>query len=171
MNVIDLVLLVTLAGFILSGFWFGIIHMVGSLVGLLVGAWAAGHYYEALAQFGAPWIGGNLNLARVLAFLLIFIVVNRLFGVIVNLAEKIFKIISIIPFLKTFNRLLGAAFGLIEGTLVLGLVVFFASRFPFTAAFEMALRSSQLAKALYSVGAVLAPLLPQAVRAVQSVLG
>lgn len=171
MSIVDFVLLAILAGFILSGFWFGIIHMVGSLVGLIVGAWAGGHYFEALAQWGAPWIGGNLNLARLLAFFVIFVVVNRLFGLIVYLAEKIFKIIAIIPFLKTLNRLLGAIFGLIEGTLVLGLSVYFASRFPFTAAFEMALRSSELAKALNKVGAVLGPLLPQAVRTLQSVLG
>ncbi len=170
MNVVDIVLLVVLASFILSGFWFGIIHMVGSLVGLLVGAWAAGHYYDVLAQWGAPWINGNVNLARVIAFFVIFIVVNHLFGIIVSIAEKIFKIIAVIPFLKTFNRLLGAAFGLIEGTLVLGLAVFFASRFPFTAAFEAALRGSELAKALYNVGLILSPLLPQTVRVIQSVL-
>jgi membrane protein required for colicin V production len=170
MNIVDIVLLVILAGFILSGFWFGIIHMVGSLVGLLVGAWAAGHYYEALAQWGGAWVGGNMNLARIIAFFVIFVIVNRLFGIVVFLAEKVFKIIAIIPFMKTFNRLLGAAFGLIEGTLVLGLAVYFASRFPYTASFELAMRGSELAKALNNVGLILAPLLPQAVRAIQSVL-
>jgi len=171
MNIVDIVLLVVLASFILSGFWFGIIHMVGSLVGVLVGAWAAGHYYETLTPWISPWVGGNLNLARIIGFFILFVIVNRLFGVIVFIAEKIFKVIAVIPFLKTFNRLLGAAFGLIEGTLVLGLAVYFASRFPFTAAFEMSMRTSELAKALYNVGLILAPLLPQAVRAIQSVLG
>jgi membrane protein required for colicin V production len=170
MNTADLVLLVVLGGFILSGFWFGIIHMIGSLVGLVVGAWAAGHYFDALARFVAPWMGGNINLARIIAFFFIFVLVNRLFGIIVFLAEKVFKIIAIIPFLKTFNRLLGAAFGLIEGTLVLGLAVFFASRYTFTAAFAATLHGSQLAKSLNTVGAILAPLLPQAVRAIQSAI-
>lgn len=170
MNTVDLVLLIVLGGFIVSGFWFGIIHMVGSLVGLVVGAWAAGHYFQALANMVTPWLGGNANLARILAFFFIFVLVNRLFGVIVWLAEKVFKIIAIIPFLKTFNRLLGAIFGLIEGTLVLGLAVFFSSRFAFTAAFAAALQGSQLAKSLYAVGAILAPLLPQAVRAIQSAI-
>jgi len=167
---VDLILLIILAGFIASGFWFGIIHMIGSLVGLVVGAWAAGHYFEAVASFGAPWIGGNMNLARIIAFFLIFVIVNRLFGIIVYLAEKVFNIIAIIPFLKTFNRLLGAAFGLIEGTLVLGLAVYFAGRFSFTTAFAAALQASQLAKSLKIIGAVLAPLLPQAVRAIQSAI-
>src|SRR3990172_612827 len=151
MNVVDIVLLAILASFILSGFWFGIIHMVGSLVGVLIGAWAAGHYYDVLASGAAPWIGGNLNLARVIAFIVIFIAVNRLCGFFIYIAEKIFRIIAVIPFLMTFNRLLGAAFGLIEGTLVLGLVVYFSSRFPFTAAFELALRGSEMAKALYNI--------------------
>jgi membrane protein required for colicin V production len=167
---VDLVLLIILAGFIASGFWFGIIHMIGSLVGLVVGAWAAGHYFGAVANVITPWIGGNINLARIIAFFAIFVIVNRLFGLIVYLAEKVFNIIAIIPFLKTFNRLLGAAFGLIEGTLVLGLAVYFAGRFSFTAAFGAALQASQLAKSLKLVGAILAPLLPEAVRAIQSAI-
>ncbi len=170
MNIVDIVLLVILAGFILSGFWFGIIHMVGSLVGLLVGAWTAGHYYEALAQWGAPWIGGNLNLARIIAFFVIFVIVNRLFGIIVFIAEKLFKIIAIIPFMKTFNRLLGALFGLIEGTLTLGLVVYFATKFQVSGQFEILLIGSQIANALSVVGLLLSPLLPKALQALRSVL-
>lgn len=171
MNVLDIVLLVILAGFILSGFFAGIIHMIGSLVGLLVGAWAAGHYYGVLAGWIAPLVGGNANLASIIAFFVVFVVVNRLFGLVVFIVDKIFKIIAIIPFLKTFNRLLGAGLGLIEGTLVLGLAVYFASRFSFAAAFEAALRGSEIAKALYNIGLILAPLLPEAVRAIKSVLG
>jgi len=171
MSVVDISLLVVLGGFILLGFMSGIIHMIGSLIGLVVGAWVSGHFYGLAAQYILPWVGGNANLANIIAFVLIFIIINRLFGIVIFAADKIFKVIAIIPFLKTFNRLLGAVFGLIEGTLVLGLAVYFASRFPFTAAFTTALQGSQLAKPLYAVGLVLAPLLPQAVRMIQSVLG
>ncbi|MBU0625360.1 CvpA family protein [Patescibacteria group bacterium] len=170
MNYIDLTLLIILGGFVLAGLWFGVIHMIGSLVGVLFGAFCAGHFYTQAADFITPLVGGNENLAKLLAFFGIFILVNRLIGLIFHVIEKIFRLIAVIPFLKTFNRLLGAILGLIEGTLVLGLAVYFSARFPFSAAFSATLLESSLAKALNLVGAILAPLLPDAIRALQSIL-
>ncbi|MEY4745348.1 MAG: hypothetical protein RL272_1293 [Candidatus Parcubacteria bacterium] len=168
MNIVDVSLLVALGGFILYGFWFGIIHMVGSLLGVLVGAIAAGRLYVPAAHWIAPYVGGNDNLAKVIGFFVIFVLVNKLVGLAFWVVEKIFKFISVIPFLKTFNRLLGAALGLLEGTLVLGLAVYFASRFPIGAEFDALLGASSIAHALLPVGSILAPLLPLAVRAAQS---
>ena len=170
MNIVDMSLLVALGGFILYGFWFGIIHMVGALLGVVVGAIAAGRLYAPVAHWLAPFVGNNANLAKIIGFTIVFILVNKLVSLAFWIVEKIFKFISIIPFLKTFNRLLGAVLGLLEGTLALGLGVYFASRFPATASFEMLLRGSQMAHAFAAVGAILAPLLPAAVRAVQSVI-
>lgn len=170
MTIIDISLLVLLGGFILAGFWFGVIHMIGSLLGLVFGALIAGRYYAGAASWAAPFLGGNTNLAGILMFFLIFVLVNRLVGVLFLVVDKVFKIVAIIPFLKTFNRLLGALFGLIEGTLVLGLAVYFAGRLPVNASFELALRASQVAKALNVIGTLLAPLLPKALQALQSVL-
>jgi uncharacterized membrane protein required for colicin V production len=170
MNIIDVSLLVALGGFVLAGFWFGVIHMVGSLVGLVFGAIIAGRFYDDLGAWIAPWLGDNFNLAKIIAFAAIFILVTKLVAVLVWIVDKVFKFIAVIPFLKTFNRLLGAALGLVEGTLLIGLLVYFAARFPATPAFEIALRESQLADAFHTVGRILAPLLPAAVRALQSVL-
>jgi uncharacterized membrane protein required for colicin V production len=168
MNTTDITLLVGLGGFVLYGLWFGVIHMVGAFAGIIIGAVAAGRFYEGVGSWIAPFVNGNVNLAKVIAFVLTFILINRLVGLAFWVVEKIFKIISVIPFLKTFNRLLGAALGLFEGTLVLGLVVYFASRFPVSAVADALLKDSQVAQALYPIGAMLAPLLPQAVRMLQS---
>lgn len=168
MNIVDMSLLVALGGFILYGFWFGIIHMVGALLGVIVGAVAAGRLYVPVSAWVAPLVGGNLNLAKIIAFVVLFVLINKLVGLVFWVVEKIFKFIAIIPFLKTFNRLLGAALGLLEGTLVLGLVVYFASRFPVSAAFDALMDGSTVAHALLPVGSILAPLLPLAVRAAQS---
>lgn len=170
MNYVDVVLLAVLGSFVLAGFWFGVIHMIGSLVGLGVGIWAAGHYYQWAADWLTYWGLDNVNLARVLGFLLVFVLVNRLFGLVVLLADKVFKVISIIPFLKTFNRLLGAGLGLIEGTIVLALTVWFVGRFPLTAAFAPRLAESELAQSLNVIGQLLAPLLPEALRLMKSVI-
>ncbi len=170
MNVIDISLLVLLGGFVLYGFWFGIIHMVGALIGVVFGAFAAGHFYGPVAAWMAPWFGSSQNLAKVVAFVLVFVLVNRLVGLAFWIVEKIFKFIAVIPFVKTFNRLLGAALGLLEGTLVIGLAVYFAARFPISGGFEALMKASSLAKAFAAVGAILAPLLPATVRAIQSVI-
>lgn len=168
MNVVDISLLVALGGFVLYGFWFGIIHMVGALVGVVAGALAAGRLYAPVANWVAPMVGDNANLAKIIGFVIVFILVNKLVGLAFWVIEKIFKFIAIIPFLKTFNRLLGAALGLLEGTLVLGLTVYFASRFPVSTGFDTLLADSTVAHALLPVGSILAPLLPLAVRAAQS---
>ncbi len=170
MNVVDLVILVALGAFVIMGFSLGLIHMVGAIIGLFVGIYLAGHYYVWLAAIGAPFLGNNQSLAKTLAFVLILIVVARLFGLLLYVVDRVFKFVAIIPFLKTFNRLLGAVFGLLEGTLLLGVALYFSGKFPATAAFEMLLRGSQLARPLNLIGALLSPLLPKAVTMLQSVL-
>lgn len=170
MTVIDITLLILLGGFILAGFWFGFIHMVGSLVGVVFGALISSRFYEPLAGMLHGWFGFNLNLLRIIAFILIFILITRIVGLLVAVVDKVFAVVSVIPFVKTFNRLLGTVLGLVEGTLALGLFVFFASRFPVSATSELVLRHSEVARALNVVGTVFAPLLPKALRAIQSVL-
>jgi membrane protein required for colicin V production len=170
MNIVDIVILSMLGAFVLAGFWFGVIHMVGAIVGFFFGVWSAGHYYVSAGNWLAPYLGGNANLAKLIAFVFIFLIITRLFGLLMGIVNKIFKIIAIIPFLKTFNHLLGAAVGLLEGTLVLGLVIYFAAKYPINATFEMALRNSQLSHVFNSVGGLMSPLLPQAIKVMQSVL-
>lgn len=169
MNVIDITLVIVLAAFVLSGLWFGVIHMIGSVVGVLLGAVGAGYFYSPTSDYLLPLVGGNENLAKLLAFFGLFIVINRLTGLLFYFIEKIFNIIAIIPFLKTFNRLLGALLGLIEGTLILGLLVYFAGRFPYSESFAILLAESPIARGFNVIGSILAPLLPDAVRAIRSI--
>jgi len=170
MNIVDLTLLVSLGGFALYGFWFGFIHMVGSVVGVVFGAIAAGRLYGSTAHWFGDLSTTNPNLANVLGFIVTFILVNRLVGLLFWVIEKIYKFIAIIPFMKLFDRLLGAGLGFIEGTFVIGLCVYFASRFPWSLPFSADLAASPIAAKFYAVGSLLAPLLPAAVRAASSVI-
>lgn len=165
MSFIDIILLILLGGFVLFGFWFGIIHTLGALVGTIAGAYIASHYFSLVAIFIGDKIGGNLSVLKVITFILIFTVVNRLVGLIFYLAEKVFKVLSIIPFLKTINRLAGAVLGLIEGALVIGLILHVAGVIPLTSWFvERVLDPSSIARYLLGVARVLVPLLPEALR-------
>ena len=80
MNVVDISLLVLLGGFALYGLWFGIIHMIGTLIGLIFGAIVAGRAYVPFAAWLAPHVGGNENLAKVIGFFVLFVLVTKLVG-------------------------------------------------------------------------------------------
>lgn len=122
---IDIILIGIVIVFVVSGFVMGLIQGIGALIGLAAGFWAAMNYFNALGDWLTPIFLGHSIWAHVIAFLLIFILVNRLIGLAFWLIDKAFKIISIIPFLKSINRLGGAILGLIESVLICGLTLGF----------------------------------------------
>jgi uncharacterized membrane protein required for colicin V production len=169
MTYLDLALLIVMGGFVLAGFWFGFIHMVGSMLGLIVGSVAAGRLYPIGAAWLAPFIT-NENVARALAFFVIFVVATKLVGLVFWIVERGVRFLSIIPFFRMFDRLLGTVLGLVEGTAALGLMVWFVARFPFSSAFAQTMQASSFVKPFYAVGAALSVLLPAALKAMQSVV-
>lgn len=163
MTFLDLILVLSVFAFVLAGLWFGLVHALGALVGMVLSVLVAGHY-AAAGTFGTS------NLARVVAFVLIMILVNRLIGLVFWIIEKIFKIVSVLPFLKTFNALLGGALGFLEGVLVVGGALYVAARYPVSAGFAGALSASQVGLWLLHAFGLFAPLLPQAIRQIQAVI-
>jgi membrane protein required for colicin V production len=159
----DFILILILFFFSFAGFWFGLIHSLGALIGTVAGIVVAGHYFEWLTEIIEPIFGNNINLAKIISFLVIFIIVNRLVGLVFWLINKIFNVISIIPFLKSINRLLGALLGLAEGIIVLGILLIMVGKFPFADFIIPALEESQMAEWLIHVGNLLMPLLPELV--------
>ncbi|HPV70602.1 MAG TPA: CvpA family protein [Candidatus Magasanikbacteria bacterium] len=166
----DIILLIILGGFSLFGLWFGFIHTLGSLIGTVFGAYVSSHYYGPISSWVWSLTGGNENLVKFIVFILIFIIANRLVGFVFWLIEKLFNIIKIIPFLSTINRLLGFVFGLAEGTLFLGLTLFFVSKFPFSDWVINSLLKSEVANSLIKISSVLWPLLPAALKQIQAVI-
>ncbi|MFA5076561.1 MAG: CvpA family protein [Patescibacteria group bacterium] len=169
MGLFDLILLLLLFGFILFGIWFGFIHTLGSLIGIVLGAWVAGHYYDSVASWGI-FIWGPGDWGKVIAFLLILILINRLVGLIFYIIDRIFEFFSIIPFLKSINRLVGGALGFLEGAFTLGLVLFFLARFPINEWLTTGLETSRVAPWLIGMAKFLIPLLPELLRQLQSVI-
>lgn len=169
MALIDVVLLIMLGGFILAGFWFGAIHTFGSLVGTIVGAWVAGNYYAPFAEWGRfIWRDGDVG--YILAFAIILIVVNRLVGLGFYLLDRLFAIISIIPFLSSINRLLGIGFGFLEGVFTIGLVLFFIDRYPVNDWLANQLMTAELVPWFISTTQFVAPILPSFLRQLQTVI-
>ncbi len=169
MSFFDLILLIILLLFAGAGYRFGLIHAIGSLVGVAVGLVVAGKTYVPIAEKIAPYIWGHDLVARVVAYLVLFILVNRLIGLLFWFLEKTYNVLAIVPGLKIINRALGALLGLIEGILVLGVIFHLIGRVPVLGTVMAPIARSQLAQWILSVSAILLPLLPQSFRSLSEV--
>lgn len=166
MMLFDLILVLILGGFILFGLWFGLIHTLGSLIGVIAGSWIASHAYLPVAD-KFSWLWGTGNFTKLIIFIIIFIIINRLVGLGFYLIEKIFNIISIIPFLKSVNRLAGGLLGLIEGVLVLGTILFVASKYDLGVLSEQMAQSEVVSYFLLATS-ILLPLFPEILKKIKS---
>lgn len=170
MTILDLILILSVFAFVLAGLWFGFVHALGAVIGMALSVLVAGRYYDSWGAGAASLFFGNENLARMVMFLVLMILVNRLIGIVFWLIEKIFKVVSVIPFMKTFNAILGGVLGFVEGVLVVGGALYIAARYPISAHFAEALSASNVGIWLLQAFGLLAPLLPEAVRQLKSVI-
>ena len=172
MILLDYALLAILVYFAWWGFRKGLIQAVGSIIGLIVAVVIASRYFAVAAEKAAPYAGlsGNLNLAKIIAFVALLIIANRVFMLIIAMVHKAYTTAAVIPGLKLGNRVLGAALGLIEGAIMIGLVIYFASRFPFGNYVEQFLADSKVAPLVLSISSIVQPLLPEAIRQIQGLI-
>jgi len=169
MTIFDVILIIILGGFVMFGFWFGIIHTLGAIVGTFAGAFFAGLWYDKLATWLTA-IFGHPNMMRIFAFVFIFIIINRLIGFGFYILDKIFNFLSVVPFLKTISRLIGGVLGFFEGLLVIGLSLFIIARFPVSDWFTQVLQASLLAPWFINTSMILQLMLPQLLKQIHSVI-
>ncbi len=171
MSYFDIALVVVLAGFVFNGLSKGLIRLLGNIVGLIVGAFIASRFYLQFYEWSQNFFGGREGLGKVISFIVVFVVVTMVVDWLFIILEKIFNVISIIPFTKTINRLLGGALGLLEGSLFIGLILFVASRYAWVGGlFGEHLVSSQVAPFFLKVVRLVMPVLPDALKALQSLI-
>lgn len=163
MGTFDLVLLVIFFGFVGAGFYFGLVHTLGAIFGVVIGVIAASNLYIQVSSF-FEFLLIKQEVARVLAFILIFLVVARGIGYIIHAFDKGFKIIRFIPFASSINRLGGALLGFFEGALVLGVILTIASSFQISPYINQAIDSSPFAGILMTIAVILTPLIPEALK-------
>lgn len=158
---LDTILLIALIGFAAWGFINGLIKAVGGIIGIIIGAALASRYYLQFAQFIGFIFGPYTNLAAIVSFAFIFLLVGRLFGIIVHLFEQAFDVLAFVPFLKSINRLAGSIFGFLLGVLILGTLLFVTGKYSEWTALNDAVNKSQLAQAILNGTTVVTPFLPE----------
>jgi len=167
MTLFDVILLLILFGFMLFGLFFGLIHAIGSLIGLVLGVWIAGYYYVSAGHWFEPFM--DENWARIVAFIIIVVIINRIVGFLFYIAEVILKKVTSLPFIKGLNRLLGFFIGTVEGVLVIGVIIYVASKLSESFWLNQILQSSKLAPWFAKTASLLLPLIPEALKKLESI--
>lgn len=168
MEFIDIVLLIIIGGFALFGLWFGFVHTLGSLVGTVLGIYLASRFYEPFSTWIIHFTGWGANFSRIIMFTIAFIVINRLVGFGFWILDKVFGLVTHLPFIRSIDRMFGLVFGVIEGTITVGFVIFFIERYPLSPSFMEKLSVSIVAPFAVGVATILWPLLPQALKILKS---
>jgi len=169
-NFYDAILIVLVLGFTIYGFLKGIIRMLGELLGYLIGIWVAGHYFIPFYNWTQSLYLGNENVGRIISFLILLFVVRKLVTWAVIALDKFFNFIAIIPFFGLVNRLAGALFGFLAVTVVLGTLIYFASRYSLGFGFDKWLIESVVVKTLLPFGEFISPLLPAVLKELHSLI-
>jgi uncharacterized membrane protein required for colicin V production len=149
MWILNLLLVIALLGFVGAGLKDGFIHTAGRLIGAVIGFILARSFSVAAGSFiGLLFPSGW---ARFIAFALIFVLVTEVVGFVFKLADGAFKILSIIPFLKTINNFLGALLGIVEGVIIVGGCIWVLENFDLISSVTKMLQASWLANAILFV--------------------
>jgi len=169
MTIFDLAIIVILFLFVATGYRLGFIHTFGALIGTVAGVLVASHYYLEVSTRLIKFFLGDQTTAKIVSFLVIFVVTNRLIGLVFWIIDRMFKILHFIPFLGLINHIGGAVLGLAEGVIVLGVTLYFAGKVAGSVTwFSDAMKQSGLARELVRYSKLLIPLLPDAVRQIKS---
>jgi len=165
MPLLDLFLILVVAGFVFYGFFFGFIKTVGSLIGTILGLVIATRVSRPISeQIGFIFGGGGT--AQIIVFIIVFLILSRLIGFVFWLLEKPLGSIKWLPFVGTADRLLGGLLGFIEGVMVVGVVIFYAFQILPEDAVEMGLAHSSVATFLRDTMIMLQFLFPADLRIV-----
>lgn len=164
----DLFIVILLAGFGLFGLWFGFVHTLGSLLGTVVAIYLSSRFYDNLADWLINITGWGDNFSKVLMFILSFLIISRLVGIVFWLVEKFLGIFTKLPFIRGLNHLLGGILGLVEGIIVLGVSLYFIARFPLNGWLMDLIADSHITPYIISPIKILLPLVPDALQVIRS---
>ncbi|MFZ2804027.1 MAG: CvpA family protein [Patescibacteria group bacterium] len=149
MLLVNIILILILMGFAGAGMKDGFVHTLGRVVGAVLGFVAANAWYIGASGFLAVFM--PLGWAKVLTFLIIYVVISHLVGLAFVLVDGVFRILSILPFLKSINSLLGLILGFFEGVLIVGGVIYLLLTFPLIPSITAWLAPSAVAQWILAV--------------------
>lgn len=160
---LDYILLAVILILGLLGFKKGFLESLGSIIGIVIATLIASRFYPNVAG----WFGDS-NFSNIIAFMLIFSLTVKLVSLLFWVLGKIFQLITVLPFISHFDKLLGLILGLVEGILILAVVLNFFLKFPVNEWMVSQMSGSLVAKVLLKIGFIFVPLFPEAVKKLKS---
>jgi uncharacterized membrane protein required for colicin V production len=170
MLLIDIILLIILIGFIVNGWQMGLIKTLGALIGILVGIVLASHFFTELAYLFTPIFGGRENLARIISFIVIFLVANGVIAMGIWLLRGTLKLLSFVPFVKLIDHVGGGVVGFVCGVFVLGIIIIVVDKYPIANFLTVYFEQSRIVPYIVKGSSIVMPLLPEAVKQVKGAL-
>lgn len=155
MNWLDILFLSIIGISSFLGLWRGLVREVFTFLGIVGGALIAGRTYELVLPFVEKFIS-SANLAKIVSFILIFLVAAILIHLLGVVISKLFKIL----FLGWLNRIFGLLFGLIKGVAIVLVAILLLSKFPLASSKKL-LEDSIVAPPAFTLLEFFLPLLPE----------
>ncbi|SHG64403.1 membrane protein required for colicin V production [Salegentibacter echinorum] len=155
MNTVDIILALILLYGVVQGFFRGLLAEVASLVGFVVGIYAAIHFSYILSDFFSENLNWDTEYVNLIAFAITFILIVF----IISLAGKILTKMAGFVALGIVNKLLGAAFGFIKIAFVTSVIIMFfaATNEDINLVEEESLERSQLYSPIKSIAPAILP--------------
>jgi len=151
MNTLDIAIFVILALFVVKGALRGLVKEICSLVGLVAAAAISFSYYIPVAKQLEALSPLPQQLCVIIALIALFVITMIIFALIGALLSRFVKLL----FLGGLNRVLGATFSLLQGTLVLALVLYGLSQASLPPAIKPLFSQSQLCPPFVQLGQAL----------------
>ncbi len=148
MNLIDILVWAILLVFVIKGFLKGLVREVCSLVGLVMGIWAACKYYPSLSAAIWPYIHLPHYVSATISFVLIFLIIGLLFFLLGHFLTVIFKF----SLLGGVNRAGGLIFGFLQGALVLSILLWLGTTKPMPVKLKSQLLRSSASRPFIMIG-------------------
>lgn len=167
-STVDIIIAGIILGFGLFGFWFGFVSTIGSIIGTVLGLFLAIRFYSPLAAWLMELTGWTGNFPKIVMFIVAFLLINRLVGLAFFLLGKGVSVITDLPIIKSFDRILGLMFGLFEGILVIGICFYFIDKIPFSSTLMNRIGESSIIPYSVQVASFLWPLIPEGFKKIQS---
>jgi len=163
MVILDYILLVLVLLLGLWGLRKGFLQSLGSIFGLIIAVVVASRFYPIIAN----WFGGS-NVSNIIAFIVITSLTVKVVSLLFWVFGKIFRIVTVLPIISQFDRLLGLILGLVQGVLATAAVLTFLIKFPFNLWIVEQMSSSLITRVLLDIGNVFIPLFPEAIKKLKS---
>ena len=124
MLLVEIILLLIIIGFALSGAKGGFVRALGQLIGAIIGFLAARAWSPWLTSLFTIFLPGREGIAHFIAFLLIFLVIDRLVGYLFIFVSTLCRVLTHLPIIKQLNAFLGGILGFAEGITLVGSTVY-----------------------------------------------